>query len=651
MCCCPWGGSPEAPLIHGHAGVAGLTWRGEPVGTVTGRWDHVDEVSSVTARWGHAEGPGVDLRLEAPMLIHLRGGVIQARPEAPHSLQVTAKDLTERHLRPFWVAPPSMRLTLGGTLSASGDLDDHTARVDLKGGLTGKDGRTLPWTLRGDGDPRRQQAQFDLGPGVLVVAVGTGVDTTGVIKGEAWLQDAPAEGRLALDLPVQTLAPFVPAGIYDPTGRVVGEIKGGGTLGRPSFSGAFRAEDAALTLLGANQRLRSLQLSARVDGTTLQVERLSAQAGLGSVEAELRSTWTPTPKGAPHEAGLWEHAITETEATARLKRFPLVQDGLDIGAAAGVVTVRSTSTPHDARVQVDIAEAAIDLTAGRLPDVQAVPVNDTVQVLDWAGAVVSGGGREDPRDRVILDLTVKERIEVTGPEARLSVGGRMRLLKSEGEAVVSGGLRLIPGGSITLLDTPFEVHGGVLTLEPGPLPTRPVVDLDARARVVDTHVVVKLKGPTLRPELILGASPALPEYQIITLLLTGRVDAVDDKNGNVRRKVAQLVSRFHSPSLKQQLFDRLGIDKLKVKFKSLAQPMLTVGKQLDRQWYVESVYRHNSEPDENEKEGRVQYQLDRLWTLDTTYGDAGEGTVGAFWRHRFGAPPPAPPPKGWAKDL
>lgn len=654
-------GSPRAPELHGHLSATEVAWRGDPVGELTFRWEHANGRNELHGRWGPSEGPGATWAIEAPMRINLGAATVQWMPQERHSLEVELRGLTERELRPLWVAPPSVRLTLDGRLSAAGDQDEHTASLELSGGLTGKGGRTLPWNLTARADPLTQSGRLSIarggdetgaaGAGVVSAEIAASADTVGILRGAAWLQEAPFEADVHVDLPLQTLAPFVPAGIYDPVGRIVGQLRAGGTLGHPSASGAFGADDAALTLLGVNQRLSGLKLSARVEGTTVIVEELSATAGLGRIHGSLRSTWTPTPSYAPDEAGLWAFAQTESEGSARLERFPLVQDGVDIGAVDAALSLRSVSEPDESRVTVEIAEAEVELTGGRLPRVETIPSNDQVRIQGWVRGVLGGGHGPDEDQRLILDVSVADRIEVSGPDAQLSVGGRLQLLLAEGEAVVSGGFRLIPGGQITLLDTPFRLRGGILTLAPGALPTRPVVELDARAQVVGTYIALKLRGPASRPELILAASPGLPEYQIITLLLTGRVDAVDDEDGDVRRKVEELVSRFHSPGLQQQLFDRLGIDKLKVKFKSLAQPMLTVGKQLDRQWYVESVYRHNSEPDENEKEGRVQYRLDPRWTLDTTYGDAGEGTLGAFWRHRFGGPPPPTPPEGWADDL
>ncbi len=232
------------------------------------------------------------------------------------------------------------------------------------------------------------------------------------------------------------------------------------------------------------------------------------------------------------------------------------------------------------------------------------------------------------------------------------------------------------GGRFELFGVPFAVRSGRLTLPGGSLrdppaqgpsdgpvglfdpdqpavtlPLEPALDFTARGFAVDTHILVQVRGPLRRPELILTSSPPLPEYQILTLLITGRVDTVDDRNGDVRRQVAALVSRFHTPSLSRQLYDRLGVDKIGLGFgASIAQPILTVGKQINRQLYVESIYHHDAPPEQNAKEGRVEYRLDPFWTVDTAYGDAAVGSVGIFWQSSFGGPRPTAPPSTWGDE-
>ncbi len=233
---------------------------------------------------------------------------------------------------------------------------------------------------------------------------------------------------------------------------------------------------------------------------------------------------------------------------------------------------------------------------------------------------------------------------------------------------VDGGLEIKPGATFRLFDNDFEVKGGFLSLAEGNLlressggdggllaedpdaapeadPAEPVIKLVARSLVIDTHVLVALVGPLRKPELVLVSLPHLPEYSILSLLIMGTPDAVDDSNGEVRKRAAELVERFHNPSLKKQLFDRIGVDNLGLGFGSnVSQPIVTVGKQVSRTLYVETVYHHNAPPDTNGREGHVQYRLDRNWTFETVFGDAAEGGFGVFWGASFGGPPPPPAP-------
>jgi autotransporter translocation and assembly factor TamB len=72
-----------------------------------------------------------------------------------------------------------------------------------------------------------------------------------------------------------------------------------------------------------------------------------------------------------------------------------------------------------------------------------------------------------------------------------------------------------------------------------------VLSLLANGYVVDTDVTVGVRGPARQPQLVLRSNPPLAEYQILTLLVTGRANALDDSNGDVRREAAQLVPKRH----------------------------------------------------------------------------------------------------------
>jgi outer membrane protein OmpA-like peptidoglycan-associated protein len=299
-----------------------------------------------------------------------------------------------------------------------------------------------------------------------------------------------------------------------------------------------------------------------------------------------------------------------------------------------------------------------------------------VRLLDWLGRVETGNdlfGSGESTAR--LRLALADPVQLSGEKFSVALSGDTVVQRKRDVVTVEGGFEAKRGGEFRLFDNLFAIRSGRLAILPGVLnrrasvlgssaaeqadessitielkdpdrptearPLDPIVEFTAEGRVIDTLVVVQVRGPTTRPELVLVSDPPLPEYQILALLITGRVDAVDSENGAVRRKAAELVRNFHNPSLKRQLFDQMGVDSVGLGFgSSVSEPILSVGKQLSRRVFVETIYHHNAPPEENTTAGRVEYRLNPWWTLDTTVGDAGNGDLGVFWTYTFGGPPP-----------
>ncbi len=649
-----------------------LRWRGEDAGAVVGEIALAEAALKTELAWSAAAGGAVKVRGALPVRLDAAaadGGWDDARPA---TLDVEAKGLGPASLRPFWPAHPAAAFTVDARLTARGALDALVVDGALTGALKDPGRPDLP--LRGalTVGPAAQSLRFTVGEDLFVARADARMDLVAARRADAPLAAAPLDAEAAAALPLPTLRPYLPAGLFDPRGRLTGTLTVGGTLGAPRAAGTLNVADGALTLVPLNQRLRDITLQSRFADATWHLEGLSARAGAGRVEGAGTAKLVATPPG--HRGGLWDAWRVTADGGLRLTRFPIIQATLPHGLIDAQIALQAEAGPDDAALRVRVDEGAVRLLSSRMPTARAVPRNRGVRYLDWAGDVKPPPNVFAGEGRLQVTVELAKPVPVEGPKTAVELTGALTVRRDGDAATVEGGFRT-DTGRFDLFDNPFEVRRGRVTMLGGdletrrttgdaapapaeghavwadpdkptrPVPLEPILDFVARARVVDTVVLVGVRGPARRPELVLASHPPLPEYQILTLLITGRVDAVDERNGEVRRKVARLVSTFHNPSLSRQLYDRLGVDKLGLGFgSSVTQPILTVGKQIDRQLYVETVYRHNAPPDENEKEGRVEYRLSPRWTLDTTYGDAAEGSLGVTWQTHFGGPPLPPPP-------
>jgi len=666
-------GDAGDPHISATVSAPAWSWRTTEYGRVAATWRHAARLSQVKVQVGAHNKPLLVAQLSLPLRLDLAGRTAAWLDREALEAKVQVSGLDAARLRPFWRLPPGCELRLDGQLQAEGPLQGLSVRTSLAGELTGPGHSPLALRATGQAGPRKQQLELKLGEGAAALRLETAADLVALRRGSVGSAAIPASGTLAAKLPLEVLGPYLPSALYEPRGTLQADVSLDGTLGKPQLEGQVQTLDAAVTVLPLNLRLRPLELDLRLKGRTLRSERVHARSAGGEVtgEVELTLQTAEAAARAPRDKDPGPFAGLALQGRGKLVAvgLPVVQPGLPVGRADAVVELLVGVSGAERTLELVVRSGAVRLGADELPEAQALPRRQDGSDDGRALAAADDGWQHGPDPvRRALTLRFAEPLTVEGPDLSVALGGGWAIELQGGVATVEGALELLPGGRFMLFDNPFRLERGELRLPGGRLhgergglraaarsgqvglaraqraearPLEPVVSFVAQGVAVDTRVLVAVHGPTRRPELVLFSSPSLPEYQIMTLLITGRADAVDDRNGEVRRKVAAMVHRFDNPSLSRQLYDRIGVDRLGLGFgSSVSQPILTVGKQVTRQLYVETVYHHNAPPTDNEKEGHVEYRLNPNWTVDTTYGDAAQGSAGLFWRNDFGGPPP-----------
>lgn len=635
-------------------------WRGGPLGAVRLDLTVDGEQTRLSARAGRSPS-AVRLDARVPTDFDPQRLTLAWRDRDPLTIRLDAAGLTPETVAALERFHPAAAFAADLRLVAQGALDDLRVEGELQGTLRDGDA-ARPLVGRLLVEPGAQQARLRVGePTAPLVALtlAARTDLVALRRADADPAAAPLEGALDLAVPLGTLMPYLPAAIHDPTGALTGRIVLSGTAGAPRLDGAAGVADGALTVVAANARLLDLDLDLRFEGDRARVETFGARSGRGRLSGAGDAGWTVTPEG--HTGPLWSDWRVSATAALALDDVPLVRPGLPAGLLDARVALSATAGPERTVADVTVGDVDLQLTGFSLADARPIARNGAVRrrrqgALRRPDAWLAGEGELD------LTLIVPD-AQVQGDDTRLSFGGTIEVRRRGDDFTVEGGIDT-RSGRFRLFDNAFDLTGGRFTIQGGTLDPLaavavaigqaqladvdtapaadtldPIIDVRAGGRVVETDVRVRIVGPSRRPSLMLESDPPLPEYQILTLLITGRVDAIDESNGEVRRQAAKLIDRFHNPSLARQLYDRLGVDKLGLKFgASVTNPILTVGKQINRRLYVETVYHHDAPPDANEKEARVEYRLSPRWTVDTVAGDAGEGSLGLFWQTSFGRP-------------
>ena len=641
----------EAPSVSAWFDAADLWWRADRVGHARGDWRHRDARSVAHLRVGETDAPWLTIAADVPLVFDREAFNREAfdivwLDTLPVRIALDATGITRERLRPIWRVHPAADFEFDAGLSATGPLSTLAVVGRIEG--TVRDRARAPLALRGalTASPTAQSASLTVGDGVFSLEVETDAPLVALRRGHRTGASVPVRGAARLDVPLPMAAPYLPSAIFDPIGQLRGEIAATGTLGAPAFAGRVESSDASFTATDLRQRLEHAQLAIVADGDRFVLETLEAHSGDGHATASGEVRLAVTPSDAASDAALWHAWSIEGAWTLVARRLPFLHDTLPNGRIDGQVEGLVRAGPGVAHHEAVITGARVELSEARVPSFRGVPRNPRVHSIDAdddTGEVFDL--RDDGHSRVRLRFG--EPVPVDGAGVSMVLTGDL-LVERDGTLIrVEGGIDVQPGGQFALFENRFEIVGGRFTLAEGDLaawasvgvdqaeaghaslgddeaaiaalPTEAVVDLEARGRAEETDVTVAVRGPARWPALVLSADPALPPYQILTLLITGRVDTVDDRDGDVRRQVARIVERFHNPSLSRQLYDRLGVDKLGLGFgKSVSQPIVTVGKQIDRRLYVETVYRHDAPPDANEKEGHVEYLLPSYGLAEAT---------------------------------
>jgi outer membrane protein OmpA-like peptidoglycan-associated protein len=658
-------GTSADPTLTVSLGARDLQYRGEPLGSAAVVWNHYQGVSRIEARWGEAATPIVSGLLELPLAFDLQAGEVRWLDDRPMQLRLNAPAITPARVKPFWTAPDGLDFTLGLAISGGGTLDNLAIHGELKGRVKSGSAPEQPLTVAADLRSADQALRISLGNRLVDVDLRSRIPLPSVRRSGLRPETGALSGQIALALPLALLQPFLSSGVAHPAGTFDGNIAVGGTLGTPTFTGSVATHNAAITLLPLNQRIERLSINGTLSRDTLTLRQIGGKAGRGALTGAGRIKLEATPSsGAPRE-GLWSAWKITSRFDLELLRLPVLQDGFPIGTARGKARIDLVARPGSTSALLAFRDGKVVLVEHKMHLPASIPSNPAVRVLDWLGKLKPSDSILEGSGRLKLDVLMVTPLTVEGPGGSVALTGRMVLDRRGSLARVDGGLTLVPGGVFHLFDNPFVIRSGVVTLlggdiaarktanlkagaagqvamhdrdaAPLALPLDVVVDVLAEGTTVDTRVATEIRGPMRMPELLLASDPPLPEYQILTLLITGRVDTVDEHDGEVRRQVARLVEQFHNPSLGRQLYDRLGVDKIGVGFgASVSEPILTVGRQINRQLYLESVYHHNAPEGVNAREGHAQYRLDPHWTVDTAFGDAAAGSAGIHWQISFG---------------
>ena len=203
------------------------------------------------------------------------------------------------------------------------------------------------------------------------------------------------------------------------------------------------------------------------------------------------------------------------------------------------------------------------------------------------------------------------------------------------ELHIDGALRTEGENNFEILGNRFQVESGSVTMAPES-GVEPFIDIVANTQVEAANITATIRGRVSRPELTLTSDVTNSERDIFAMLVTGTSNLNDvDTKGAVSHAAASLGSLTNTAA-KQERVERMGLDRMRVSYgKTLAEPIVSLGKNITPKLYTESTIRQNADVDENSIEGLLRYRMTPQWVMEAFFGDAAIGGVGVWWIKNF----------------
>ncbi len=635
-------GTPQSPEIAVTTKVKELRYRAHRVGTVAATAKYADRRVDATLKGQLGDRAILDAHAAVPLGLDLAAGKVAWDRNAEHDVHIGLTGVDRSTLVPLG-APVPVDALIGLSLAANakGGLAKFVADVELHGQI----GHTVfggsPVHLSAHVTEKDQRVKFVAGEHIMSEPFGVKAeakaDIPGLVAGTAKAAEIPLKASASSrGVDLRFLKAFTPPGLYDPIGKLSLGVEVDGTVGAPQVRGRVRLRGGGITVLALQQRLRGIDVDVSGSGRHIELEQLVVRSGPGKL--------TSTAK-----LDIGKEGTIKLGAEVALAKFPLVRPGLPQMQIDGRVKADVTSGAKGTDVAVEVRKTEVLVTGYTVRAPKAIPDNEHVRGRSGEHVrpidVKEVAKEDEPpseRSRLALKIKLVDPIRLTGPATEMEWSGALAILKEPDELAVTGKLKA-DEGRFDLLGNRFKIESGEVTLPEGELTVDPFVSVVATTSTPVAQVKVTVRGRISRPQLIFSSEPAMPQPQILTLLLTGSTDANEADAQKVLAEAATLLVIAENPALANFITRSTGLDYVGVSFgESTNQPILTVGKHIDRKIYAETSYKHNAPIRQNRVEARVEYELAPAWTVETFFGDAAVGGVDLFWRKIFGRPTAKP---------
>lgn len=417
---------------------------------------------------------------------------------------------------------------------------------------------------------------------------------------EGGRQDLTVDGRLDLSV-LNRLSPNILT-----SGAATVAVRVFGTFADPLITGTAEVARASFTAFVADESLNFTNVNARVRFTTdrAQIDSLEARLGGGSVRVT-------------------GGAVLEGLRPSQF-RLSLVGDNVTVPFPDEFRTTADAQVELRGTAEAQLLQGSV--TVRRTEYTEDVDLADLIERRRDADITEGGGGGDGAGLALLNNLQLD--LSVTGQDALVvrnnladAVGSVTLNVRGSAEAPVIAGRVTLSRGTLNFRNNRFEITRGYVDLVPR-RGADPILNIQAEAEISGYRVIAGITGPLSQPATNLRADPALPQIDVVSLILTGNLAGGGEQSasalaqsglGTATSLLTETLITNPVRRATDKLFglNRLEIDPL-IAGRGGASPTarLTIGRQVTRNLSV--TYSTNVTTDQNQVLS-VEYRVsDRL---------------------------------------
>ncbi|VVT13578.1 Autotransporter secretion inner membrane protein TamB [Sphingomonas sp. EC-HK361] len=320
------------------------------------------------------------------------------------------------------------------------------------------------------------------------------------------LMAAPLSGGIRYNGPSAVLFSLAALQGQQLSGPIAVAADFSGRLGAPRLNGLIRADNLTYDNETYGTRLTNMQIAARFNNDRLELTRLQARAGDGTVAAQ-------------GTIGLAAASGFPMSIQAQLRNARLAKSDALGATASGDVALTYGPDGGLIKGNLSIPNARYEIIRqgqAEVPELTGVRRKSDIRVArptDRPKPTTAGLFKLDLRVRAPNQLFVSG----MGLESEWSMD--LRIGGTSAAPVISGGLDLVRG-TYSFAGKRFEVNRGQIRFNGGAL-TDPDLNIQATTTTDGITAVINITGTGMRPQIAFTSTPTLPQDEVLSRLLFG----------------------------------------------------------------------------------------------------------------------------------